>query len=263
MNRRNYPKELDKTLEIWSREHEGRPSLLLHCCCGPCSGGVLEYLAERFDVTVFWYNPNIYPAEEFELRLATLKELIGKMGLSDRVGFIETEYRPEEYYAAVKGLETEPEGGARCAQCFRLRLEETALVAKEKKFDFFCSTLTVSRHKNAVVINALGENAAEKYGGTTMNRIFRTEADRRRLSFRKKAETEIREEDHVTAGQEIWKESEGFSRPVWLPSEFKRRGGEDRSRELAEEYGLYRQVYCGCEFSYKSREENSCSIRNI
>ena len=235
---------MDRVLELWrSCCGDRRPSLLLHCCCGPCSGSVLELLTENFDVTVFWYNPNLYPEAEFELRLETLKELIGRMGLADRVGFIGTDYRSVDYRSAVRGLEEEPEGGARCASCFRLRLEETAKTAREEGFDFFCSTLTVSRHKDAVLINALGEKAAEHCGGTTAGRIFRAEAER--LAALRKGQG---------SAESVWSDAL-FSGPVWLPSEFKKRGGENRSQELAEKFGLYRQVYCGCEFSYNKRTD--------
>lgn len=203
MNRRNYARELDRLIE----RQEGKPSLLLHACCAPCSSSVLEMLVPHFDVNVFWYNPNLFPEEEFLKRRDTLSELLEKMELTDTVKVIDTPWRSSEYYAAVKGLESEPEGGKRCAECFRIRLEETARTASEAGFDYFGTTLTVSRHKNAVLINSIGEAAADSFG------------------------------------------------TVWLPSDFKKHDGENRSVELSEEYGIYRQLYCGCEFSLINRKK--------
>ena len=206
MNRRNYARELDRIIQ---KLNGTRPKLLLHACCGPCSTSVLEFLSEHFDITILWYNPNLYPENEFAKRLDTLKEVLEKMNLSGRVDVLALPWRHEEYVSAVAGLENEPEGGARCAECFRLRLEETARIAKEKGFDVFCTTLTVSRHKDAVRINAIGEAAAKEYGS------------------------------------------------VWLPSDFKKRNGENRSVELSEQLGIYRQLYCGCEFSLRARNEHT------
>ena len=206
MNRRNYQRELDRIIE---KNGETRPKVLLHVCCGPCSSAVLEYLTQYFDLTLLWYNPNIYPEAEFELRLETLKKLIVDMGLADKVRLLTEAHRSDEYYARVKGLEDEPEGGKRCTECFRLRLEEAAKAAKAGGFDYFCTTLTLSRHKDAVRINAIAEEIAEREG------------------------------------------------VKWLPSDFKKRDGENRSIELCELYHVYRQLYCGCEYSFKKREEHA------
>ncbi len=203
---RNYQKELDRIIQ---KQGEKRPRVLLHACCGICSGPVLEYLTQYFDVTLLWYNPNLYPQEEFVRRCATLLELLDKMGLQGRVGVLTEDWRPEDYRAVSAGLEAEPEGGARCTECFRLRLRETAKVAAREGFDFFCSTLTLSRHKDAVRINTLGEALARETG------------------------------------------------VAWLPSDFKKQGREMRSTELAERFGLYRQLYCGCEYSLRKREEHA------
>ena len=206
MNRRNYQRELDRIIE---KNGESRPRVLLHVCCGPCSSSVLEYLTRYFELTLLWYNPNIYPEAEFELRFETLKKLIRDMGLAEKLTLMALPHRSEEYYARVKGLEEEPEGGRRCTECFRLRLEETAKIAAAQGFDFFCTTLTLSRHKDAVRINALGEEIAQKTGAR------------------------------------------------WLPSDFKKRDGENRSIELCERYNVYRQLYCGCEYSLKKRESHA------
>lgn len=201
---RNYMKELDRIIQ---KRGKRAPRVLLHSCCGPCSSSVLEYLTKYFDVTLLWYNPNIYPQEEFDRRFQTQVQLIEKMGLADKVQLLAESWKSEDYYRRVKGLEDEPEGGKRCTECFRLRLMETARLAKHYGYDYFCTTLTVSRHKDAVRINELGEEIGRAAG------------------------------------------------VGWLPSDFKKRDGENRSRDLSEAYGLYRQLYCGCEFSLRRREE--------
>lgn len=135
---------------------EKRPRLLLHSCCGPCSSYVLEYLSKYFDITLFFYNPNIQPAEEYEKRLFTQKKLLERAKYKNPVTFLAGEYDPQRFFEAVKGLENCKEGGARCEKCFELRLSKTAEVAEKGNFDFFATTLTVSPHKNAVLINEIG-----------------------------------------------------------------------------------------------------------
>ena len=203
---RNYQKELDRIIQ---KRGKKTPRVLLHSCCGPCSSAVLEYITQYFDVTLLWYNPNLYPKEEFDRRFKTQVELIEKMGLADKVNILAEPWKSEDYYRRIKGLEEEPEGGKRCAECFRLRLLETARLAKHYGYDYFCTTLTLSRHKDAVLINTIGEEIARAVGVS------------------------------------------------WLPSDFKKRNGENRSIELSEQYGLYRQLYCGCEFSLRKREETA------
>ncbi len=160
MEKRNYQKELDEVLAGLDK----RPSLLLQACCGPCSSYVLEYLTAYFDVTVFFYNPNIRPEAEYDRRLETLKKLLRDMPMAHPPVLLEPGWRGEEFFPAVRGLEAEPEGGARCAACFRLRLEETVRTAAEWGFDWFATTLTVSPHKNAQLINEIGQALGEKYG---------------------------------------------------------------------------------------------------
>ena len=159
MEKRNYQRELDGVTGGLT----GRPSLLLQACCGPCSSYVLEYMTKYFDVTVLFYNPNIRPEAEYDKRLTTLKQLLAAMPMDHPPALMEPGWRGEEFEKAVKGLEHEPEGGARCAVCFQLRLEETARMAAEWGFDYFGTTLTVSPHKNAEVINAIGEKLAGEY----------------------------------------------------------------------------------------------------
>ncbi|MBR2860431.1 MAG: epoxyqueuosine reductase QueH [Clostridia bacterium] len=140
------------------------PTLLLHSCCGPCSSHCLEVLSKHFSVTVLWYNPNIQPAEEFNLRLQNQEKLLKSLQTQNPVKLLVTDYNPNEFFEVANGLEEEKEGGARCEKCFRLRLEKTAQIAKESGFEFFTTTLTVSPHKNAELLNQLGYEIAEKYG---------------------------------------------------------------------------------------------------
>ncbi len=200
MEKRNFQLETDK---ITAGLGEVRPSLLMHSCCGPCSSYVLEYLTQYFDITLLFYGPNIQPREEYELRLSHQRRVLEHIP----VKILECDYEGEAFDEAVRGLEAEPEGGGRCTVCFRLRLEETARRALEGGYDYFCSTLSVSPHKDAQRINAIGLRLAETYG------------------------------------------------VKWLPSDFKKRGGYQRSIALSKEYGLYRQDYCGCLFSQTAQDK--------
>lgn len=144
-------------------EQTARPSLLLHACCGPCASSVLEYLTPYFDITVFYYNPNIMPNEEFILREKALKDVISHF---DGVKLIVPQQSADEYLSLVKGYEDAPESGERCAICFDFRLEKCAEFVQKnaEKYDFFATTLTVSPHKNAQLINEIGIKNAQKYG---------------------------------------------------------------------------------------------------
>ena len=181
------------------------PRLLLHSCCAPCSSYVLEYLSDYFEITDYYYNPNITDRDEYKKRAGELARLIGAMPLKHPVTFVEGAYDPGRFFEAVRGLEKEKEGGARCEVCFRLRLGEAAKLAASgatgAPFDFFTTTLTISPLKNAALLNEIGREMGEKYGVT------------------------------------------------WLPSDFKKKGGYQRSIELSRQYDLYRQNYCGCVFS--------------
>ena len=156
----NYQKKLDTLLASLDTP----PRLLLQGCCGPCSSYVLEYLTQYFDVTLLFYNPNIRPEAEYVRRLDTLRQLLASMPTARPVTLLETGWRGAEFEAVAKGLEAEPEGGARCTRCFLLRLEETAKQAKAGGFDFFGTTLTVSPHKNAELLNTIGLDFEQKYG---------------------------------------------------------------------------------------------------
>lgn len=138
---------------------KSKPTLLLHSCCGPCSSSVLNRIKDYFDITVIYYNPNIFPKEEYLKRKSEQIRLLKQLNIK----FLDCEYDEEQFYSYVKGLENEKEGGARCSKCFVLRLEKTAIIAKQNNFDYFGTTLTVSPHKNAQIINKIGEFLQEKH----------------------------------------------------------------------------------------------------
>ena len=162
MNRRNYQRELEAVIK--ENESKSRvPRLLLHSCCAPCSSYVLEYLSDYFEITVFYYNPNISPAEEYEKRAAEQQHLIRELPAKHPIHLVVGAYEPERFYAVSRGLEQVPEGGERCFRCFRLRLEEAAKMAAEGGFDYFATTLTISPLKNAQKLNEIGEELSELY----------------------------------------------------------------------------------------------------
>lgn len=158
----NYQKEMEAVLATIPQGT--RPALLLQCCCAPCSSAVLEVLCAHFDVSVYFYNPNIHPQAEYEKRLAQFDKLLPAAPFAKGVRMIPAKYDPTEFFEAVKGLEEEPEGGTRCTECFRLRLRATAEKARELGFDFFTTTLTVSPHKDAARLNELGKGIGEEVG---------------------------------------------------------------------------------------------------
>lgn len=162
MNRENFFRKFDK---IVGQFGDAKPGILLHSCCGPCSSSVLELLSKYFDVTVLWYNPNLYPEAEYDKRLETQKQLIDAIAEDGvQAKLLIEPWRSEDYFSRIKGLENEPEEGKRCLECFKIRLEETARIASERGFEWFCTTLTVSSRKDAVAINAIGREAEAKYG---------------------------------------------------------------------------------------------------
>lgn len=162
-NNINYQKEMEKIIDGLYGE---RKSLLLHSCCAPCSSAVLEKLQKIFEITVFFYNPNISEAEEYRKRVEEQKRLILEFNQKNPdcpIQIVEADYEPQEFYAIAKGLEQCPEGGERCFRCYALRLEKTAQVAKEGDYDYFTTTLTISPLKNAAKLNEIGEEMAVKY----------------------------------------------------------------------------------------------------
>ena len=236
-NKRNYQRELDEVLKELEKSGE-RKTLLLHSCCAPCSSYCLKYLAEYFDITDLYYNPNITDREEYDKRKAELGRLIeiyneegilseegmaadgtghrdiavhGNGNRRGRIRFIEGRYEPELFFKMADPLKDIPEGGRRCYLCYELRLREAARCARDGGFDFFTTTLSISPHKNADWINEIGERLSEEY------------------------------------------------KVKHLPSDFKKRDGYKTSIELSAKYGLYRQDYCGCVYSRRdgNNEDNT------
>lgn len=163
MQKINYQLTLENELKkILSRGV--KPSLLLHICCAPCSSYVLEYLSEHFDITLFFYNPNITSENEYNYRIDEAKRLLAEMPLSGKVDFIAGRYDIQEFFTIAKGFENEPEGGERCFRCYELRLRESAEYAKENGFDYFTTTLSISPYKNAEKLNSIGSALSEEYG---------------------------------------------------------------------------------------------------
>ena len=163
MNQRNYQRELDRILAEFQAEAKV-PRLFLHSCCAPCSSYVLEYLSQYFEITVYYYNPNIFPAEEYDKRVEEQRRLILAMDFVHPAGFIAAPYEPEVFYREVKGYESDPEGGDRCLKCYELRLRAAAALAAEKGYDYFTTTLTISSLKRADKLNEIGERLAGEYG---------------------------------------------------------------------------------------------------
>ena len=156
---RNYFAEGEEILRFL-RESGEHPAMLLHSCCAPCSSHVISALREFFALTVYYYNPNIAPEEEYRKRKAEQIRFLREVGIP----YLEAPYEGEKFVAAVRGLENEPERGARCPVCFALRLEKTARIAKENGFPYFCTTLTVSPHKDARILNEIGEKTGKEVG---------------------------------------------------------------------------------------------------
>ena len=155
----NYQKELDKIIERITAENT-TPTLLLNSCCAPCSSYVLSYLAEYFSITVFYYNPNIYPENEYLYRVREVKRLIEELPVKNKISFVEGKYEPDRFFEMSKGYENEKEGGERCFKCYELRLKEAALIAESGGFDYFTTTLSISPHKNAEKLNEIGQKCA-------------------------------------------------------------------------------------------------------
>ncbi len=172
MNKRNYQKELEAKISF----HAGRgevPSLLLHSCCAPCSSYVLEYLSRYFHITVLYYNPNIYPEEEYHHRVLEQQRFIGQFPMKYPVSFIEGTYDTKRFYQMAAGMERLPEGGARCMACYELRLREAAEYAKRLGLSYFTTTLSISPMKDAQKLNEIGERLAKEYGVAYLHSDFK------------------------------------------------------------------------------------------
>lgn len=211
MQKINYQKILDSILNQIKQE-QTKPKLLLHACCAPCSSYVLEYLADFFDITIYYYNPNIYPQEEYERRLQELKDFLPRFPVAtkNQIKLIQTEYNPQDFYNAIKikenpELATEPEKGERCYRCYKFRLQKAFEYAYQNNFTYFCTTLSISPFKDSEKINNIGKQIQE------------------------------------------------FTDPIFLTSDFKKNNGFKRSLELSQEYNLYRQQYCGCIYSKQNK----------
>ena len=164
----NYDLEMEKQINHLNN----KKTLLLHACCAPCSSAVLERIAEYFDITILYYNPNITEKEEYEKRLQELEKFVNEINL-DNIKVMPGRYQPEEFFEMSKGLEQEKERGKRCYQCYRLRLEETAKIAEQQNFDFFTTTLSISPYKNSKWLNEIGVDLDKKYQSTYLYADFK------------------------------------------------------------------------------------------
>ena len=221
----NYQKQLEEIIEKIEAEEKTivsykKPTLLLHACCGPCSSYVIEYLAKIFDITIYYYNPNIHPKEEYFRRLEELKKFLERFpeAIQNSVKLVVDEYNPEDYFTATNvrselELQTEPEKGERCRRCYQFRMKRAWEYACKEGFDWFTTTLSISPHKDSEKINVIGKELEEAI----------------------KTNDSLKITPHTK----------------FLPSDFKKKGGFLRSTQLSEEYGLWRQDYCGCVYSMR------------
>ncbi len=170
--KRNYQKEMEQILDCYLGEGQV-PSLFLHSCCAPCSSYVLEYLSEYFYITVFYYNPNIYPDEEYYKRVEEQKHFIEGFPAKYKISFVEGNFDKDRFYEMAKGLELIPEGGTRCFSCYELRLREAAEYAVRYGMDYFTTTLSISPLKNVEKLNEIGERLGEEYGVTYLVSDFK------------------------------------------------------------------------------------------
>lgn len=163
MIKNNYDKLLEDLLLRIKNEIK-KPTLLLHCCCAPCSSYVFEYLLPYFNITALFYNPNIFPDNEYTFRLEELRRLIKEMGVDSEIDLMEVPQEKYKFEEISSGLENYPEGSERCLKCYNLRLLKTAIIAKSLNFDYFTTTLTISPYKDANKINEIGKNLSLIYG---------------------------------------------------------------------------------------------------
>ena len=157
----NFQKLLENEIEL-IKKREVKPKLLLHACCGPCSSYIIEYLSKYFDITIYYYNPNTYPETEYNRRLDELNKFI--ISFNNCVRVVEGNYEPGEFYKAIKGLEHLGEKSQRCYNCYKLRMEKSAIYAKKNNYDYFTTTLSISPYKNAEWINAIGKKLEAEIG---------------------------------------------------------------------------------------------------
>jgi hypothetical protein len=209
-----FEKQLDEVDALTSK-----PKLLLHACCCPCSSHCIELLEKHFDITVFFYNPNIDEIDEYEKRLEELLRFSKEAEFAKNIKIVRGEYEPQVFHEMARGMENLPERSERCYKCYELRLRRTAEYALENGFDYFTTTLSISPYKNADWINEIGMRLESELRGTA------SEPD--------------------SSIKDI---------PIFLFSDFKKKNGYKRSIELSAEYNLYRQDYCGCVYSKMEKE---------
>lgn len=245
-------KEISRTQ---SRHSSGnfKPSLLLHACCAPCSSYVLEYLHRFFEITIFYYNPNIHPQAEYARRVDELKNFLPKFSADadgENFDLVEAEYFPKEFFDAVQAerdnLQNERERGERCYRCYKLRMERASDFAQKNKFDFFTTTLSISPHKDAQKINEIGaeleKNNLEKIAQSKTRAENFSENEDENFSCEKNSSSSEIDFQNAAAN------SSDFH-TKYLFADFKKQNGFKRSLELSKKYGLYRQDYCGCIYS--------------
>ena len=209
-----FEKQLDEVDALTSK-----PKLLLHACCCPCSSHCIELLEKHFDITVFFYNPNIDERDEYEKRLEELLRFSKEAEFAKNIKIVRGEYEPQVFHEMARGMENLPERSERCYKCYELRLRRTAEYAAENGFDYFTTTLSISPYKNADWINEIGMKLEDEMRGTAS--------------------------DSGSSADNI---------PIFLFSDFKKKNGYKRSIELSAEYNLYRQDYCGCVYSKMEKE---------
>ncbi len=222
----NYQKILDKIIDeikITTIKTSHKPTLLLHACCGPCSSYVIEYLASVFDITIYYYNPNIHPSEEYFRRLDELKKFLTQFpeSVKNNVKLVIDDYQPKDWFDTTgvlidTYLQDEEEKGERCRRCYKMRMKKAFIYACQNNFDWFTTTLSISPYKDSQMINVIGNNLQN--GNDEDKEI-------------------IKNLSHITK---------------FLPSDFKKRSGFLRSTQLSAEYGLWRQEYCGCVYSMRT-----------
>lgn len=200
----NYHKLMEKQIEEIRKEGKDK-KLLLHSCCAPCSTYPIDLLKNDFHLTSFFYNPNIFPKEEYDFRKEELKSYLKSVESEKPLSFVDLDHQSRDFYSIAQGLEDGPEGGPRCLKCYRLRLEKTFQYAKEHSYDFVTTSLTISPHKDSQIINLIGKNLSEKYG---INYLY---------------------------------------------SDFKKKNGFLISSQITKEKGMYRQDYCGCQYSIEGK----------
>ena len=250
--KQNYDKLFSLELERIARSSgftHKKPRLLLHACCGPCSSAVLERLADHFKITIFYYNPNIHPAAEYERRLEELAFFLNRrqhkhrMETSDSiVDLVRADYNIGDFFAAVNIEEfperaQETERGERCFACYRLRMKKAALYALENGFDYFTTTLSISPHKDSEKINAIGAALEQELKASCAS-------------------------PHETLNTFEASLGQISAVPRYLYADFKKQNGYKRSLEISAEYGLYRQDYCGCIYSKQNSEAHRSAQQN-